>query len=97
MAIGGKLKMLKIWGKVIKDNRIIKDEVAISDIEGTYQDNLKACINELCYKFDISKPYWLPSNLDEYNKRSKTSFNEDNFIEEIDFDRFMIEEIDFKD
>ncbi|WP_238883151.1 hypothetical protein [Clostridium sp. YIM B02551] len=89
--------MLKIWGKVIKENRIIKDEVAISDIEGTYQENLKVCINELCYKFDIAKPYWLPSNLDEYNKRSKTSFNDDNFIEEIDFDRFMIEEIDFKD
>jgi len=86
--------MLKIWGKIIKNNKIIKDEVAVSDIGGTYQENLKQCINELCYKFDISKPYWLPTNLDEYNKRNKTSFTKDNFIEQIDFDKFTIEELD---
>lgn len=89
--------MLKIWGKVIKNNKIIKDEVAISNIEGSYQDNLKACITEICYKLDVSKPYWLPSNLEEYNNRNKTSFTEHNFIEEIDFDVFMIEELDIED
>ena len=36
--------MLKIWGKLINDNRIIKDEVAISEIEDSYQENLKACV-----------------------------------------------------
>lgn len=86
--------MLKIWGKVIKNNKIIKDGVAISNIEGTYQDNLRQCIIELCDKFDISKPYWLPVNLDQYNARSKTTFNEHNFIEEINFDKFIIQEID---
>ncbi|SKA72926.1 hypothetical protein SAMN05428976_101109 [Clostridium sp. USBA 49] len=88
--------MIKIWGKIIKNNKIIKDEVVISNIDGTYQDNLKLCINELCNKFDISKPYWLPINMDEYNKRRKTTFNQHNFIEEIDFDKFVIEEIDLK-
>jgi len=85
--------MLKIWGKLINDNRIIKDEVSISEIEGSYQDNLKACISELCYKFDIATPYWLKSNINEYNKRHKTSFDGNNFIEEISFDKFMIEEL----
>lgn len=85
--------MLKVWGKLIRDNRIIKDEVSVSEIEGSYQENLKACISELCYKFDISTPYWLKSNINEYNKRHKTSFDEHNFIEEISFDKFMIEEM----
>lgn len=85
--------MLKIWGKLMKNNKIIKDEVAISDIEAGYQENLKVCITELCNKLDISKPYWLPTNLEEYNKRNKTIFNEYNFIEEIDFDKFVIEEL----
>lgn len=89
--------MLKIWAKVMKNNKIIKDEVVTSDIEGSYQENLKACITELCNKLDISKPYWLPTNLEEYNKRSKTTFNQDNFIEEIDFDRFIIQELDMKE
>ena len=85
--------MLKIWGKLIKDNRIIKNEVSISEIENNYQENLKMCITELCYKFDISTPYWLRPNINEYNKRHKTSFDQNNFIEEIDFDHFMIEEL----
>mgnify|MGYP000865068771 FL=1 len=91
---GNKENMIKIWGKLIKDNKIIKDEVAASDIEGNYQENLKACIIELCNKFDIPKPYWLPTNIEEFNKRTKTTFNEDNFVEELDFDRFIIEELD---
>ncbi|MCT8977813.1 hypothetical protein N4T77_14525 [Clostridium sp. CX1] len=88
--------MLKIWGRIVKNDKIIKDEVVTSNLEGSYQDNLKACITEMCYKLDISKPYWLPINLEEYNNRSKTSFTEHNFIEEIDFDKFIIEELDVK-
>ncbi len=89
--------MLKIWGKIITNNKIVIDDVATSDVEESYQENLKICITELCNKFDISKPYWLPANLEEYNKRSKTSFNQDNFIDDIDFDKFMIVEIDPED
>lgn len=85
--------MMKIWGKVIKNNKIIKDAVVTSDLDASYQENLKACIIELCEKFDIAKPYWLPTNLDEYNKRNKTTFNLHNFMDEIDFDRFIITEI----
>lgn len=88
------VNMLKLWGKVIKNNKIIKDEVVTADLGGTYQENLKACLTDMCYNLDISKPYWLPYNLEEYNKRSKTTFTRHNFIEEIDFDKFVIEEID---
>ena len=84
---------MKIWGKVIKNNKIIKDAVVTSDLDGSYQEKLKACITELCEKFDIAKPYWLPTNLEEYNKRNKTTFNLHNFMDEIDFDRFIIAEI----
>lgn len=85
--------MLRIWGKVIKDNKIIKDAVVVSEIEGEYQQRLKSCIVDLCRRFDIEKPYWLPSNLNEYNSRNKTIFDKHNFIDEINFDRFVIEEL----
>lgn len=88
--------MLKIWGKLIKHNKIVKDEIVMSEDGKNYQENLKSCILELCRKFDIEKPYWLPANLEEYNKRSKTSFNSDNFIDEFKFDKFVIEEIEDK-
>lgn len=85
--------MIKIWGKVISDNRIIKDEVSECETYESYQENLKACITDLCYKFDIETPYWLKSNVNEYNKRRKTAFDENNFMENISFDKFIIEEL----
>lgn len=89
--------MLKVWGKIIKDTKIVIDDVATADTGESYQENLKICITELCNKLDIEKPYWLPTNLEEYNKRSKTSFNQDNFIEDINFDKFIIIELQPKD
>lgn len=87
--------MLKIWGKVIKNTRMIKETVVISDIDGSYQENLRACLKELCYKLDISKPYWLSPNVKEYNERRRTTFNQNHFIDKIDFDKLIIQQIDF--
>lgn len=92
---------LKIWGKLVKDNKIIKDEVVVlEDITDSINDddeeNLKLCVNQLCDSFDISKPYWLDANRREYCRRSKVTFNNNNFIEEIDFDRFIIEKLEEK-
>lgn len=84
---------IRIWGKIIKETKIVKDEVVESNIDGSYQDNLKACITELCDKLDIPRPYWLPPNVKEYNIRRKTSFNYNHFIDEINFDKFVIEEL----
>ncbi|HCW03294.1 MAG TPA: hypothetical protein DGK91_01390 [Clostridium sp.] len=87
--------MLKVWVKVVKNNKIIKDKVVSSNIEGGYQANLKACITTFCEEFDIEKPYWLPYNVDEFNKRSKVTFDCNNFIESIDFDKLVIEELEY--
>lgn len=85
--------MLRIWGKIVKNNKILDDDVVVSDLDDTYQENLKSCIVDLCDKFDIEKPYWLPYNVDEYNRRHKTTFNQNNFIDKIKFDKFVIEEL----
>lgn len=84
---------LKIWGKILKNNKIMKDKVVVMGDAQNYQENLKKCMLKICKDFDIEKPYWLPSNVDEYNSRRKTSFTSDNFIDSIDFDKFTIEEI----
>ncbi|WP_133628171.1 hypothetical protein [Fonticella tunisiensis] len=84
------MKVIRLWGKIIKDNKIMEQQEYTCSEEMNYQQQLKRCITEICYKLDIQKPYWLPKNLEEYNKYKKTSFYQDNFIEEIDFDRFEI-------
>lgn len=88
--------MMKVYGKIVKDNKIIKDLITSSDIDGEYQDNLKLCIIELCTKFDIEKPYWLPGNVKEFNSRNKVIFDSNNFIDEIDFDKFVVEDVPLK-
>jgi hypothetical protein len=85
---------LRLWGKIYKNNKLIRHEEAEFKGGADYQENLKMCITEICQKLDIQKPYWLPKNLEEYNKYSKTSFKQDNFIEEIDFDYFEIVELE---
>lgn len=83
--------MIKLWGKIITNNKIISQEIFTCEETFEYEEELKKCIIELCYRFDIQKPYWLRKNLLEYNKIKKTAFNQDNFIEEIYFDKFEIE------
>lgn len=89
--------VIKIWGKIMKDTKIVEDYVVISEDMEKYQECLTYCINEICDKLDIAKPYWLPVNLKRYNQFGKTAFNKDNFIEDIEFDKFVIEEIEEDD
>ena len=83
--------MIKLWGKIITNNKIVCQDVVICSETFEYEEELKKCIIQLCYKFDIQKPYWLRKNQLEYNKIKKTVFTQDNFIEEINFTKFEIE------
>ena len=85
--------MLKLSGRIIKNTKIIGDVDVITDLDASYQENLKEGLRNLCEKMDIASPYWLPHNVDQYNKRRRTTFTEHNFIEKIDFDKFIISEI----
>lgn len=87
---------MRLWGKLMKNNKIIKDNAVPLIVEDDYQAALKEAMIELCDSFDIAKPYWLNKNLNEYNRLGKTSFNKDNFIEEIEFDKLVIEELEDK-
>lgn len=87
--------MIRLWGKIFKDRKILsqlESEYKYDDL--SYEDQLKYCIENICRELDIQKPYWLNNNLREYNKYKKTSFTQDNFIEEIEFDSFEIEVLD---
>jgi hypothetical protein len=85
--------MLKLSGRITRNTKIIKDEIVRIDIDGSYQDNLKEGLRSLCEIMDIATPYWLPHNVEQYNKRRRTTFTEHNFIEKIDFNKFIIMEL----
>ena len=79
--------MFRIWGKIMKDNRLVKDHtVCIEDYTMTRTKKVYAALDELCYTFDLAKPIWLKSNQQDFIRHARTRFTQDNFIESIVFD-----------
>jgi hypothetical protein len=83
--------MFRLWGKIWDDNHLIKDMVVENKEDDTRTHKIFDAIESICYEYDLSKPIWLNSNVDEFKRRSKTRFTKDNFVDEIDFDYLEIQ------
>ena len=77
---------MRIWAKEILDNRLVKDMVVENTSNDTRTHKIFQALDEICNTFDLSKPIWLDSNVNEFQIHAKTWFTKDNFIEEIPFD-----------
>jgi len=87
--------MFRLWAKIFKDNRLIKDMVVCNDsTELRRTQKIFMAIDEICYAFDLAKPIWLDSTIRDFKKHDKTRFTKDNFIEAIDFDYLEIQVIE---
>lgn len=78
---------MRIWGKLMKNNRLLKDMV-VENYDYTLNRTKKVyqALEEMCYEFDLAKPIWLDSNKDDFIRHSRTKFTKDSFVEDIDFD-----------
>ncbi len=86
--------MFRLWARIFKDNRMLRDTVICNDTEDTRTHKVFAAIEDICYEFDLSKPIWLDSTAEEFRRHSKTRFSQDNFIDTIDFDYLEIQIIE---
>jgi hypothetical protein len=86
--------MFRIWGKIIKDNKMKKDQTICNDTDDTRTHKVLNAVYEMCDNWDLSKPIWLDSNISDFQKLSKTRFGQDQFIEKIDFDYLEIQVIE---
>ena len=86
--------MFRLWAKLIKDNRLIFDNVIINDTDSTRTHKIFDAIETFCYEQDLSKPIWLDSNISNFKRHNKVRFTSDNFIDEISFDYLEIEIIE---
>ncbi len=78
--------MFRIWGKLIKNNHLLKDHTVCDNSDQTRTQKVFHALDELCYEFDLGKPIWLDSNIKEFQHHAKTRFYQDSFMEEIPFD-----------
>lgn len=87
--------MFRIWAKIFKDNRMLKDMVVVNEsIEMKRTKKVFAALDEICHEFDLSKPIWLDSTIEDFKKHDKTRFYQDNFMEAISFDYLEIHVIE---
>ena len=79
--------MFRIWGKIFKNNRLVRD-IVVNNEDATMSRTQKVfdCLDQVCYEFDLSKPIWLESSIQDFKRHDKVRFTQDNFIEPIDFD-----------
>lgn len=86
--------MFRLWGKIWRENRLVKDMVICDESEDTRTHKIFNALDSICYEFDLSKPIWLDSNIEEFKKRDKTRFSKDNFVDAIEFDYLEIQIIE---
>ena len=82
--------MFRLWGKIFKDNRMVRDTVICIEEEDTRTHKIFRALDEICYEFDLSKPIWLNHTIAEFKKHDKARFYQDNFVDSIDFDYLEI-------
>ncbi len=84
--------MFHLCGKLISNNRILADSTICNDDPFiTRTKKIFVALDTICHDFDLSVPIWLDSNIEEFQRTSRTRFYKDNFIDEIDFDYLQIE------
>ena len=84
--------MFRMWGKLLKDNRLMKDTViCLSDYSLSRTSMVLGALEDICYQFDLGKPMWLDATVRDFKQHSKPRFSQDNFIEKIEFDFLEIQ------
>ena len=73
---------------------MVRDTTICDDSEDTRTHKVFRALEEACYEFDLGKPIWLDSNIEEFKRHAKARFYQDSFIETIPFDYLEIQIIE---
>lgn len=86
--------MFRLWAKIYSNNHLIKDITIEDDTVDTRTHKVFNALEKVCYAFDLSKPIWLDSTVNEFKRHSKARFTKDSFVDQIDFDFLEIHVIE---
>ncbi len=86
--------MFRMWCKIFKDNHMLRDTVIECGDDRSRTQKVFAALADACYEFDVAVPIWLDSTVKEFQRHDKARFNQDSFIEHIDFDFLEIHVIE---
>lgn len=82
--------MIRIWGRTMVEDKITRSFIYES-IDTLSDDTFKLHIAELCHELDIPTPLIIASHIRNFEDFNNTVFLPRDFVESIDFDKFIIE------
>ena len=84
--------MFKMWGKIIKDGRIVR-QVTYARTDKFAYSSFFNYLADICEQLDIATPVLLKTHIFNYAKFNMVKFIPRDFAEHVDFDRLVIENI----
>ena len=82
--------MVRIWAKILKNNKIIKQCVYENDNPIDYSKFL-TYVRSICEKLDCPTPVLIKTHIFNYAKYNNVKFTKDDFVETVDFDKLVLE------
>lgn len=86
--------MFRLSGTIYRDGRILKSCVSRQEGAESRTQHVLTAVQEICEYLDLAVPIWLDKNIREFQRKSKTRFHADSFVEPIGFDALEIEVIE---
>lgn len=82
--------MIRIWAKVLKKDKIIKQYV-FERLETLDYSCFFDYLSDICEHLEIPTPVLIKTHLFNYAKYNNVKFKKDDFVEVIDFDKLVLE------
>ena len=82
--------MIRIWAKVLKNNKIVKQYV-FERFETMDYSQFFDYLREICENLDVATPVLIKTHLFNYAKYNNVRFTQSDFVETIDFDKLVLE------
>lgn len=84
--------MFRIWAKVMREGHILRQTTYLGKERFTYA-GFFGYLTEMCDELDIPTPVLLKAHLFQYAKFNHVIFRPADFMEEVPFDRLVLENI----
>lgn len=82
--------MIRIWARTVKEEKITRSYIYES-IDNLNEDTFRLHIEKICHKMDIPTPLILKLHYNNFEDFNTAIFSSKDFVESIDFDKFIIE------
>lgn len=66
--------MFRLWGRIWKDNHMLKDTVICDDRQETRTHKVFHCLEQICYELDLGNPIWLDTTVGILRSTAKHGF-----------------------